>query len=413
MNRTQGGFMKRRILFVDDEEMILRGLGRLLRPMSNEWDMEFVNSGAKALERMAAIQFNVVVSDMRMPAMNGAELLNEVMKRYPKTVRLILSGYADRNLILKCIGSTHQYLSKPCDERELKMAVMRAAHLEESLENETLRQLVTRCAVIPCVPTLYSEIIEVLQDPETNTEAIASILVKDGGMTAKIMKLANSAFFGLGREISSPSEAVAYLGTETIKSLILFSNAFSQHEYLKLPGFAAESLWRHSLDAANASKMVATCEGAERKVVEEAYVAGLLHDVGKLVMAANLVEQYEEAVNTAQREKIPLYAAERKIFGADHADIGGYLLGLWGLPVPVVEAIALHHRPGVAVQNKFAPLTALHAGNTLAASDNPAITGIPVSVVDASYLETLGLGYRMEEWRREWQNRICEGSCAT
>src|SRR5690348_5814569 len=178
--------MKKRILFVDDDEMVLRGLSRVLRSLSKEWEMEFLTSGSKALERMAEVRFDVVISDMRMPGMNGAELLNEVMKRYPKTIRLILSGHADRDLILKCIGSTHQYLAKPCDGRELQLAVMRAARLDESLENETLRHLVTRCAVLPSVPALYSEIIEVLQDPETSTDTIGGIIVKDGGMTARI-----------------------------------------------------------------------------------------------------------------------------------------------------------------------------------------------------------------------------------
>src|ERR1700743_763565 len=140
--------------------MVLRGIARLLQPMYKEWEMEFVNNGTKALGRMAEVRFDVVVSDMRMPGMNGAELLNEVMKRYPRTVRLILSGFADRELILKCVGSTHQYLSKPCDEGELKTAILRATRLEESLENQTLRQLVTRCSTLPSVPALYSEVYE-------------------------------------------------------------------------------------------------------------------------------------------------------------------------------------------------------------------------------------------------------------
>jgi HD-like signal output (HDOD) protein len=398
--------MKKRILFVDDEEMVLRGLGRLLRPMSNEWEMEFVNSGAKALARMAEAPFDIVVSDMRMPGMNGAELLNEVMKRYPRTVRLILSGFADRDLILKCVGSTHQYLSKPCDQGELKMAILRATRLEESLENQTLRQLVTRCATLPSVPALYSEVIEVLQDPEATTDTIGDIIVKDGGMTARILKLANSAFFGFGREISSVSEGVAYLGTETIKSLILFSNAFSQPESSKLPDLATEALWRHSLEAANAAKAIAACEGADRKIVDESYVSGLLHDVGKLVLASNLPEQYHEAINLARHEKIPLCTAERKVFDADHADVGGYLLGLWGLPVPVVEAIAFHHHPAAAVQNKFAPLTALHVGNILVSLEDPVIAGIPPSELDEGYLAALNLGSRMEIWRAEWKNRV-------
>ena len=366
--------------------------------------MEFVTSGRKALERMAETAFDVVVSDMRMPGMNGAELLNEIMKRYPSTIRLILSGFADRDLILKCVGSTHQYLSKPCDGQELKMAILRATRLEESLKSDLLRQMVNCCSVLPSVPSLYSEIIEILQDPEADTEAIGSIIIKDGGMTARILKLANSAFFGFGREISDVSEGVTYLGTETIKSLILFSNAFSEYENLNLPGFSVESLWHHSLETANASKSVALYEDTERKPAEEAYIAGLLHDVGKLVLAANLPQQYQEAISIARQEKVPLSVAERKVFNADHADVGGYLLGLWGLPVPVVEAIALHHRPSAAIQKRFSPLTALHVGNTMVTPEKPVIADIPPSPLDENYLAELKLSHRMNLWRREWQN---------
>ena len=397
--------MKTRILFVDDEELALRGLSRLLYPMRNEWEIEFLDSGEKALKRMEVAPFDVIISDMRMPGMNGAELLNEVMKRYPKTVRLILSGYADRELILKCVGSTHQYLAKPCDAESLKMTVRRAADLEKSMKTETLRQLVTRCVVLPSVPALYSEMIEALQDPETDVETIGAIIAKDGAMTAKILKLVNSAFFGLGHKIANPNEAVAYLGTDTIKSLALCANAFSEMEHANLQGFSVESLWEHCLVAARAAKMVAIHEDADRKLADEAYSAGLLHDLGKLVFAANLTEEYQQVLTLAREKKIPLAAAEREVFGADHADIGGYLLGLWGLPVPVVEAIALHHRPGNAAQKTFSPLTALHMGNALASTEKPSVPGIVPSPLDLSYLGELGIKDHVDKWQKEWKNQ--------
>ena len=393
---------KTRILFVDDEDLALRGLNRLLYSMREEWDMEFLDGGEKALKRMAEAPFDVVVSDMRMPGMNGAEFLNEVMKRYPKTVRLILSGYADRELILKCVGSTHQYLSKPCDADSLKMTVRRAAELERTMKSESLRQLVTRCVDLPSVPAVYSEMVEALQNPESDVDTIGSIIIKDGSMTAKILKLVNSAFFGLGHKISDPNEAVAYLGTDTIKSLVLFANAFAEYEGVQLNNFSIEGLWAHSLVTARAAKLVATCEDAERKLVDEAYVAGLLHDIGKLVFAANLAGDYEKALALAREKKITLAAAEREIFGADHADIGGYLLGLWGLPVPVVEAIALHHRPGKAVQKVFLPLTALHVGNALAEPTLPSVPHIVTSGVDMEYLTEVGIRNRYYTWQKEW-----------
>jgi HD-like signal output (HDOD) protein len=400
--------MKTRILFVDDEDLALRGLNRLLYPMRQEWEMEFLDSGEKALKRMEIAPFDVVVSDMRMPGMNGAELLNETMKRYPKTVRLILSGYADRDLILKCVGSTHQYLAKPCDADALKMTVRRAAELERSMKSDTLRKLVTRCVILPSVPALYSEMIEALQDPETNIETIGSIIAKDGAMTAKILKLVNSAFFGLGHKIADPNEAVAYLGTDTIKSLALCANAFSEFEHAQLQGFSVESLWEHCLVTARVAKMVAIHEDADRKLADEAYAAGLLHDLGKLVFAANLTEEYQQILNLAREKKISLEAAEREVFGADHADIGGYLLGLWGLPVPVVEAIALHHRPHTVAQKTFSPLTALHVGNALASAEKLSVSDMPASKLDLRYLQELGIESHVGAWQKEWQSHRLE-----
>lgn len=400
--------MKTRILFVDDEDLALRGLNRLLYSMREQWDMEFVNSGEKALTRMSIAPFDVVVSDMRMPGMNGAQLLNEVMKHYPKTVRLILSGYADRELILKCVGSTHQYLAKPCDAEALKMTVQRAAELERSMKSETLRQLVTRCVVLPSVPALYSEMIEALQDPEADIETIGTIIARDGAMTAKILKLVNSAFFGLGHKIADPNEAVAYLGTDTIKSLALCANAFSEFEQTIFQGLSLDSLWEHCLVAARAAKMVAIYEDADRKMADEAYAAGLLHDLGKLVFAANLTQEYQKILDLAHEKKISLAAAEREVFGADHADIGGYLLGLWGLPVPVVEAIALHHRPRNAAQKVFSPLSALHIGNVLASAEKLSVSDVPASKLDMSYLEELGISGHIDSWQKEWRSHRLE-----
>jgi HD-like signal output (HDOD) protein len=378
----------KRILFVDDEEMALKGLERLLRPMRGEWDMEFVNSGAKALELMSQRPADVIVSDMRMPGMNGAQLLNEVMLRHPRTVRLILSGFADRELILKCVGSTHQYLSKPCEPDALKMTLLRAARMDESLDNAALRQVVARCVNLPSVPAVYSQVVEVLQDPDADIVLIGDIIGKDAAMTAMILKLVNSAYFGRGQKVGTLSDAVA-----------LFSHAFAQGARLAANNVLVGPLWFHSFAAANAAKTVALCEGGDRKLADEAYVAGLLHDIGKLILITNLQDQYNEALALARQEQLPINIAEHRVFGADHADVGGYLLGLWGLPVPVVEAIALHHNPEMAVQKTFSPLTALHAGNVLSSGTRPPWAGLPPSRFNQTYLASLDLADRVEDWR--------------
>lgn len=391
--------MKKSILFVDDEAYVLDGLQRMLRPMRNEWDMAFVSGGTEALEFMAGTAVDVVVADMRMPGMNGAELLNEVMKRHPQTVRLILSGHADKDLIMQCVGTTHQYLSKPCESETLKAAVQRASALGASLQNEHLKKLVGRMDRLPSLPSLYVEIVEKLRQPETMIEDIANVISRDIGMTAKILKLVNSAFFGLQQHISNLDDAVAYLGMNTIKTLVLCINAFSQYEGVKIPGFTLEQLWQHSMAVAALARKISRLESNERNHAEEAFVSGMLHDTGRLILAANDTDSYLKALALAEEQAIPVFQAEESVFGANHASVGGYLLGLWGLPVPVVEAIALHHHPGESTIKVFCPLTAVHIadsliqGATRAASER--ITPAPLDVV---YLAELGLADHMDRW---------------
>ncbi len=393
--------MKKQVLFVDDEDMVLQGLQRSMRPMRNDWDMTFVDSGAKALAFMETTPVDVVVADMRMPGMNGVQLFGEVATRHPKTVRLILSGHADQDLILQCVGSAHQFLSKPCDPEALRLTVRRAMELEGSLKNAHLQQLVARMGHLPSIPSLYSEIVEKMNDPEAALDDVGEIIAKDPGMTAKILKLVNSAFFGLRREVSNPADAAGFLGLDTIKSLVLSLHAFAQYENVKPEGFSLPALWNHSMGTAALAKRIAQLEKADLKTVDQAFVAGMLHDTGKTVLACNFPDLYGKTLQAAQAQGADLLAAEEGAFGANHADVGGYLLGLWGLPAAVVDAIALHYHPLRSADQGFTALTAVHAANVIvksAAGTVPAWSG--------EYLDRLALGERAAAWHQDYWDSI-------
>ena len=391
--------MKKKVLFVDDDALVLKGLQRMLRSLQNQWDMEFLNSGARALARMAETQFDVLVTDMRMPGMNGPELLAEVVQRHPQTVRIILSGHADKDLILKCVSSTHQFLSKPCDSESLKATVLRACGPESSVENQRLKQLVTQMNRLPSLPSLYVEIVEKLNDVDATIEDIGGIIGKDLGMTAQILKLVNSAFFGLSRPVSSPSEAAMYLGIDTIKSLVLTIHAFSQFDDLKSCGFNLDALMHHSVNTGARAKRIAEQEDASRKLCEDCFVAGMLHDTGKLVLAANYPEDCQRVKQLMRNGDLSGCVAENEIFGVDHAKVGGYLLGLWGLPVPVVEAIVLHHSPQLNTSPEFSALTAVHVANALEHEHNEPPDLTADAGLNGEYLDTLGLTQRVSAWR--------------
>lgn len=393
--------MKKHILFVDDETFVLEGLQRMLRPLRADWDMTFAESGPRALELMAAQPFDVVVTDMRMPGMNGAELLNEVMRRHPKTIRLVLSGHADQDLIRQCVGATHQYLSKPCDPAALLAALRRLVALEASLESDAIKRLATRLETLPTVPALYGELTALLQREDVPIADVAAIVERDPGMTAKVLKLVNSAFFALQRPVANAAEACNYLGLDTLRSLVLALQTFSQFQSFKLGGMDLDAVWRHSLRTAHAAKRISQLEKAPHRAMDEAFVAGLLHDVGKLILACNCADDYRRALQAARDTPSDLTSAEKAVFGCDHAEVGGYVLGLWGLPVPVVEAIALHHAPSRSEDPGFSPLTAVHAANVLVQERDGLSDSVLVLGLDHQHLLRLGLTDRPDLWRRE------------
>jgi putative nucleotidyltransferase with HDIG domain len=367
----------------------------MLRPMRNEWEMAFVDSGRRALDEMALSPFQVVVSDMRMPGMTGAQLLSEVHALYPRTVRLILSGHADKDLIMKCVGTAHQFLAKPCEPEALRSAIARASNFGSSVKSERMKQLIAQMDCLPSVPSLLNEITEKLQDESCSLDEVGAIISKDIAMAAKLLKLVNSAFFGLRRQISDPSDAATYLGLEIIKALVLAVNAFSTFEGRKSGPISLETLWTHSIEVASSAKRIAQVVNAPKAILDECFIAGMLHDIGKLALAANLPEEYSKIFTLAKDTGIPLHAAEESVLGASHADVGGYLLSLWGLPPAVVDAISYHHEPSRGNMECFSATTAVHVADALEReASEPG-----VKVVDTDYIAALELSEALQEWR--------------
>ncbi len=223
--------MNKRILFVDDEPMVLQGLQRSLRSMRAEWEMEFAASGPEALATMARSRFDVVITDMRMPGMDGAQLLDQVKKRFPQTVRFMLSGQSDRETILRSVGPTHQYLAKPCDIDDLKQKLTHAFALRELLADPRLKETVCRLDSIPSLPSLYVAITNACSAPDTSITEVGNIVAQDMGMCMKVSAVGEFRFLRLpGTNFQSRARRQLLLALTIIKALVLSVHVFSQFE---------------------------------------------------------------------------------------------------------------------------------------------------------------------------------------
>lgn len=397
----------KRLLFVDDEPRLLEGLRRLLHPMGGEWGMTFVGSGHEALELLEKGGFDLIITDMRMPGMDGAQLLGEVRKRHPGVIRIVLSGQSDQETIIRALGQTHQFLSKPCNPDELKETVARACALRELLASEAIRSLITGMESVPSLPTMYNALLAQIESPRSSMEQIAAIISKDIGMTTKVLQLVNSAFFGLRTTVVNPAQAVGMLGLDLVKSLVLGVHVFSQFRPSERLPFSIETVWKSGLATAKLAQAIARAENASLTIADTSFTAGLLHDLGILLLAANFSPRFNEAFALSAKEHIALPEAERQIFGASHAEVGAYLLGLWGIGEHIVEAVGYHHTPGRCVGRTFSPLTAVHVANALVQEDDPAAcVGGLANPVDTDYVATLGLTDRLPCWRELFHGMI-------
>ena len=387
----------KRILFVDDEPNVLQGLRRMLRPMRGEWEMSFADSAQSAIDFIKSDSFDVVVTDMRMPEMDGAELLNEVMRSDPNIARIVLSGHTDQEAALRSACTAHQFLAKPCDAEALKNAVQRACQLRALLSDPNLIATATGLGTLPSAPEVFGELTQEMNSEDASIRKIGEIIGKDMAMSAKVLQLINSAFFGLPRTVESVEEAVTFLGTDVIRGLVLSSAAFASFD-TECEGFHIDSLWQHSLAVGALARDVATLEKCSKATIDEAMIAGLLHDVGQLVLAATLPNEYSEARRMAAEKRVPLYVAERDTVGCSHGEIGAYLMGLWGLPDGVIEVIAYHHRPAACPTTKMTPLVAVHVASScihFATQGEDAVE----ATLDVELIRKIGCEDRIEEWR--------------
>ena len=390
---------KQQILFVDDEPMVLAGLQRTLRPQRGEWDMVFVESGAMALEHMAAQPFDVIISDMLMPRMNGAELLKEVVRRHPATVRMVLSGHADKELISQCVGVAHQFISKPCDPEQLKALVKNACQLAGGLLDGEVKQVIGTIDRLPSAPEVFLDLREALARPEVNTRQLGAIIQRDPGMTAKTLQLVNSAFFGMRKSVTDPQEAVAYLGVEIVRTQVLSNGIFEASSPFPTQVFKVAEVWRHSLLVARVAQALAKQEGLPLALQREAYAGGLLHDVGVLILASRFPNLYDQVAEAVRAKAEPLRSAEEWLFGVSHAEVGAYLLGLWGLPAQVLEIVSLHHQPRAIAGEGLSPALAVHAADVICggAAGEPVLFGL--ADFDPELLRWPWFGERLAGWR--------------
>jgi HD-like signal output (HDOD) protein len=327
--------MTKCVLIVDDERTVLRSLEKLLK--EEDYHCTYMTSGEEALDFLEKHPVNMIVSDTRMPEMDGEVLLAEVKKRFPNVIRVALCHISESKRISKLIekGLAKQYLFKPWNDNDMRMNIKNILEMELRLLDLDNLGRINKLDDLPSLPSLYHQLTALIEKDADMIE-VAELISRDQAITLKILKLANSAFYG--RKTGSINQAIMTMGLNNVRNIVLTNSFFKDSSE------SMDRLWQHTVDT-NRLCLAIYDQCLNKRMPSLFGSAGLLHDVGRVIIYMFYDEEYCELIKESVSTDATLVNLELDHFHSTHQEVGAYLLNNWGLPYAYVEAAMFHHRP--------------------------------------------------------------------
>ncbi len=390
-----------RLLFVDPDPKRLQTLQRVLSPLHTLWECRYATTADDALAQLDGNPCDVVVSDLRVARADGTKFLAAVMAKYPHIIRF---GFVDASNQLE-LGRTnalvHQYLPKFAELSVISEAVKNAYALKGILSGKKLQDVIARIHKLPGLPGIYLEILKELRSGEPSLQRIGELITRDTSLSAQVLKLVNSATYSVRNRITTPAHAINMLGLDAVSSIVLAIDIFAQYDRLAamVPSFSLKEYQEHCLSTAQSAVLIAKAQGWSVARGNEVGMAGLLHDTGKLVLAENFPKEYMQVLTTAEEKGVADWVAEWSVFGTTHAEVGAYLLGLWGISGSIVRAVAFHHEPGEDGEAGITPTAILHVADAFDHESDLAKLDSRHGRVKMDYLKKNKLHDLLPAWR--------------
>jgi putative nucleotidyltransferase with HDIG domain len=390
--------MSGQVLLVGLEPLLLSSSAASTRGSGSSWSLTRVGNGTQALEFVDHNEVEAVVVEPRLPDMSGLRLLDQIMQRRPAVHRFILVDFNDHEAVGPGVSAAHFLLTKPFRLDELELALERAARVTVWFGREPILQIMRRLRKVPSPPLLYYQIVAEWQSPSASLERLAELIARDEASSARFLHMANGSLFGPPRLVGRTDEAVTFLGAESTASLLLLAHVCAQFDRVSPYLFSVDELCRHSLATARLARAIARAERQDEETTDQTFMAGLLHDIGKLVLAANAPEMFTRIQREVQIGLSTCCEAEQENFGLTHAEVGAWLAGIWGLPSPVVQAIGFHHQPHRSEETEFCPLDGVHAADVIEHEIQEDLPSASLPRLDVPSLLKKGLAGREQSW---------------
>lgn len=392
---------EKKILLVDHNKNVIDGIMRQLRPYRGQWKLFVAYSGLQALKIMAKQPIDLIISDIVMPEMRGDELLKKVRELYPSTVRIILSGYTDEETLKSSLEAAHQYLSKPCSAETLREAITQIFKIQDCIRNPKIIAEVGDPNQLPSLPRIHQELNTAIADENTGTREIADIFSRDMVLSAKLLQLVNSPYFGLNRKVSSLTEAINLIGIKKLNSLVLSVHLRAVYP-VNNPAINRymEYLWLDACRVSELARLISLAEEQQEDRPDQAYLGGLLHNMGLLIFLSRGGDKLKKLMDEVQNTTIPVAELETAIFGFTRSEAAAYVLSLWKIPPRIIEAILLQNTPNDTDYEGINALTAVHAAaSLLKPSVMTECDRLFEMTLDNDYLQRIGKLERIPVWQ--------------
>ena len=365
----------------------------------NNWSVSRVDTAEEMLERIQQYHYDIIIIGISdNPELVLAGLI-QVIRISPDAVRIAVTGNLSPAIAARVSEVTHSSLPENCTDVQISLAVEQALKVASLIRKPEIKDFIGRIERLPSLPDIYEALNTALLSGQSNARDIAQIVERDPVMSAKVLQLVNSAFFGLERQIYRLNEAVTILGVRLIRDLTLASHIFEAFpQSAEWTSFSFSQIHSRSMLVARLAQDICRSVKADRHVQGQAFLAGLLHDFGMIMLASHDPEKYRLVMSKASDLSQPLYVVEKMNIGVSHAEAGAYLLGLWNLPPKVIEAVLFHHFPGSCPSGDFQPLTAVHIADALLPSVNNGIGCSVSSQLSMKYIDRLGLKSHLNQW---------------
>lgn len=398
--------MKPHVVFVDEDLTVLDRLRQQLMPQADAWGMIFAPGAEDALMVLEDKPIDVVVSRSTISGMGGVRLLERVRTLQPRASRILMGGSDLKDQVMSVVGPVHQVIDGS-DIDSITDCLDRLLRMQATLDRPKLRTLVSGVETLPSPSDAYYSLIDMLDRDDASAKEVGELVSQEMAMSAQLLKLTNSAMFALPTPVTNAAHAVQVLGFDVVRRVALLAGVFELFEGTAEVQANIARLGQNSLGIGQLCGAIARMENLPSDVVAQAECSGLMAHLGMLLLLSEYGGQYLETLKLIDDEGVSIIEAERMAYGASHAEIGAYLLGLWGFSTPIVEAVAFHHEPQLLQGKELSASGVLHAAQFLATpravktGSSQEIAAMLNAGVNVPYFEGLGLTHRLIAWRQK------------